>query len=272
MVDELHTFDGAQGTDLACLIRRLRVRLGAKDDLICVGTSATLGEEGQEGKLLDYVSAVFKADFDADAIVGESRQGIDEFLGETLITDVLTPHSDLAGAADPARFGSSEDYVRSVHELFFQAVASPEDSDAEGWRVALADRLRGHSGFVNLLRVLDGRPRPLGEVMDQLRPSLPVSNDGEALLVLNALCALISVARRREGNGEGTRLRPFLQRRASSVGAGTAADGLQRPSRGGSPAAPATRCGTPTTSPPKTGRSTCPSSSAANATGPGGGP
>ena len=210
VVDELHTFDGAQGTDLACLIRRLRVRLGAKDDLICVGTSATLGEEGQEGKLLDYVSAVFKADFDADAIVGESRQGIDEFLGETLITDVLTPHSDLAGAADPARFGSSEDYVRSVHELFFQTVASP-DSGVEGWRVALADRLRGHSGFVNLLRVLDGRPRPLGEVMDQLRPSLPVSNDGEALLVLNALCALISVARRREGNGTGTRLRPFLQ-------------------------------------------------------------
>ena len=97
-----------------------------------------------------------------------------------------------------------------MHELFFQTVASP-DSGAAGWRVALADRLRGHSGFVNLLRVLDGRPRPLGEVMDQLRPSLPVSNDGEALLVLNALCALISVARRREGNGEGMRLRPFLR-------------------------------------------------------------
>ena len=27
MVDELHTFDGAQGTDLACLIRRLKGRL-----------------------------------------------------------------------------------------------------------------------------------------------------------------------------------------------------------------------------------------------------
>lgn len=26
-VDELHTFDGAQGTDLACLLRRLKVRL-----------------------------------------------------------------------------------------------------------------------------------------------------------------------------------------------------------------------------------------------------
>ena len=119
VVDELHTFDGAQGTDLACLIRRLRVRLGAVEDLICVGTSATLGETGQEEKLLNYVSAVFKTDFDPDAIVGESRQGIDEFLGETLITDVLTPHPDLAGAADPARFGNSDDYLRSVSGVFF---------------------------------------------------------------------------------------------------------------------------------------------------------
>ena len=210
VVDELHTFDGAQGTDLACLIRRLRVRLGAGEDLICVGTSATLGEAGQEGKLLDYVSAVFKTDFDPDAIVGESRQGIDEFLGESLITDVLTPHPDLAGAADPARFGSGEDYLRSVGALFFPN-AAPREFDGEGWRAALAERLPGHSAFVNLLRVLDGRPRPLGEVVDQLRPSLPVAGDDEALAVLNGLCALISAARRREGDGEGARLRPFLR-------------------------------------------------------------
>ena len=210
VVDELHTFDGAQGTDLACLIRRLRVRLGAGEDLICVGTSATLGEARQEGKLLDYVSAVFKADFDPDAIVGESRQGIDEFLGESLITDVLTPHPDVAGAADPARFGSGEDYLRSVGALFFPTVA-PEDFGGEEWRAALAERLPGHSAFVNLLRVLDGRPRPLGEVVDQLRPSLPVADDDEALAVLNGLCALISAARRRAGDGEGARLQPFLR-------------------------------------------------------------
>ena len=173
-----------------------------------MGTSATLGEAGQEAKLLDYVSAVFRTDFDPDAIVGESRQGIDEFLGETLITDVLTPHPDLGGAADPARFGSSEDYLRSVSGLFFPT-AAPGAFDGDGGRCALAERLPGHSAFVNLLRVLDGRPRPLGEVAVQLRPSLPVADDAEALLVLNGLCGLIAAARRREENGKGTR--PFLR-------------------------------------------------------------
>ena len=47
VVDELHTFDGAQGTDLACLIRRLRTRLQAHEGLVCVGTSATIGGGGR---------------------------------------------------------------------------------------------------------------------------------------------------------------------------------------------------------------------------------
>ena len=45
VVDELHTFDGAQGTDLALLLRRLRARLGTPaQGLTCVGTSASQGD------------------------------------------------------------------------------------------------------------------------------------------------------------------------------------------------------------------------------------
>ena len=49
VVDELHTFDGAQGADLACLIRRIKERVKTpREHLCCVGTSATLGD-GQSG-------------------------------------------------------------------------------------------------------------------------------------------------------------------------------------------------------------------------------
>ena len=78
VVDELHTFDGAQGTDLACLIRRLRVRLGAsREKLICAGTSATLGGEIDKAQQLDYVSRIFDQPFEPGAVVGEVRQSID---------------------------------------------------------------------------------------------------------------------------------------------------------------------------------------------------
>ena len=52
VVDELHTFDGAQGTDLALLLRRLRARLKTPESyLICAGTSATLGGNEDFGPL-----------------------------------------------------------------------------------------------------------------------------------------------------------------------------------------------------------------------------
>ena len=211
VVDELHTFDGAQGTDLACLIRRLRVRLGAsREKLICAGTSATLGEEVDEGELLAYVSRIFDQPFESGAIVGEVRQSIDAFLGNAVISRHLLPADDLAARVDPTRHATAEAYVRALHDLFF-GMPLEGDFASEAWRVALADRLREHSAFVNLLRVLDGRPTPMGDIVTRLRHSLPVANDHEALGVLNGLCALISVARRREGVGSGGSLRPFLQ-------------------------------------------------------------
>ena len=211
VVDELHTFDGAQGTDLACLIRRLRVRLRvSREKLICAGTSATLGDAGDESELLAYVSRIFDQPFEPGAIVGEVRQSIDAFLGDAVISRHLHPCDDLAARVDPTRHPTAETYVRTQHELFFGA---PIEGDfaADAWRLALADRLREHSAFVNLLRVLDGGPTPMAGIVTRLRHSLPVANDCEALGVLNGLCALTSVARRREGAGAGAPLRPFLQ-------------------------------------------------------------
>ena len=45
MLDELHTYRGRQGSDVAMLVRRVRDRLEAHH-LQCVGTSATLASEG----------------------------------------------------------------------------------------------------------------------------------------------------------------------------------------------------------------------------------
>ena len=211
VVDELHAFDGAQGTDLACLIRRLRVRLEAsRDRLICAGTSATLGEEADDAELLAYVSRIFDQPFEPGAIVGEVRQSIDAFLGDAVISRHLHAADDLPARVDPTRHATAEAYIRAQHGLFFGA---PIEGDfaTDAWRPALGDRLREHSTFVNLLRVLDGRPTPMSDIVGRLRHSLPVANDREALGVLNGLCALISVARRREGTGGGAGFRPFLQ-------------------------------------------------------------
>ena len=210
IVDELHTFDGAQGTDLACLIRRLRVRLSVDDGLVCVGTSATIGGAEDRESILRYVSAVFHQRFSADAVVVEARQPIDEFLGDAIISRYLAPRPDLGQAVDQREYRLLEDYVQAQHEVFFGAAPQGSFESLE-WRLALARKLREHAAFVNLLRVLDGtKPVSLGQVIERLQRSLPVSNGGEARQVLNALCALISVAREREGAGPDAPVRPLL--------------------------------------------------------------
>ncbi len=46
VLDELHTYRGWQGADVALLVRRVRDALS--DDLICIGTSATMVSEGSQ--------------------------------------------------------------------------------------------------------------------------------------------------------------------------------------------------------------------------------
>jgi len=75
VLDELHTYDGAQGTDVANLIRRLKLKLKINRGELCpVGTSATIGE-GEEsiGLLTEYAGKVFGESFDPKAVITEER-------------------------------------------------------------------------------------------------------------------------------------------------------------------------------------------------------
>ncbi len=76
VVDEFHTFDSAQGTDLACLIRRLRDRLQcAGEQLVCVGTSATLGGPDSRQAMLDYAGQIFASHFEPGSDHAASFKG-----------------------------------------------------------------------------------------------------------------------------------------------------------------------------------------------------
>ncbi len=80
VVDELHTFDGAQGTDLGCLIRRPKARLAIEPGYLCgIGTSATLGGSDEHEELLNYAAAVFGEQFPRDAVITETRLSAGEF-------------------------------------------------------------------------------------------------------------------------------------------------------------------------------------------------
>jgi ATP-dependent helicase YprA (DUF1998 family) len=101
VLDEFHTYDGAQGTDVSMLLRRLGLTLkshwkpGDPDlssadwqrplgRLTPVATSATLGDSGDPAAMLDFAATVFGDEFTADAVVTESRLAVEEWSGDAL--------------------------------------------------------------------------------------------------------------------------------------------------------------------------------------------
>ena len=76
VLDELHTYRGRQGADVAILVRRLRNRCALNNPLICIGTSATMASEGSDTRraqaVADVASRLFGTAIGPDAVIDES--------------------------------------------------------------------------------------------------------------------------------------------------------------------------------------------------------
>lgn len=200
VVDELHSFDGAQGTDLACLIRRLKARLlkERSEKLICVGTSATLGSEENGEALRRYAGRIFQSIFDQDAVIGEERLSAGEFL-DAPIQHVFIPINGLEGQVDPEAYSDPRAYLAAQYALFFPGREAARLDDLK-WRVQLGDDLKQHLLFNNLLRLLARQPADLQAVQEAFADTLPKGEVREqAPALLDSLCALIALARSPKG-------------------------------------------------------------------------
>ena len=78
VLDELHTYRGRQGADMAMLVRRVRERFNK--NLLCVGTSATMASEGsisnRNAIVADVASRLFGATVSPDNIVSETLKRV----------------------------------------------------------------------------------------------------------------------------------------------------------------------------------------------------
>lgn len=200
VVDELHTFDGAQGTDLALLLRRLRARLKAdKDHLICAGTSATLGGSSDTEPLREYARQVFGVPFGPDSVVTENRLSVDDFLGAATVDHMFIWQPQLDVALAPAMYGSPESAVRAWFGVLFAGLPQPLD-EAEvatvAWRHALGQHLKRHQLFVNLLRLMKGGVVDYVALEDAFARNMPAATRPQVARVLDALLVLVAWALR----------------------------------------------------------------------------
>jgi DEAD/DEAH box helicase domain-containing protein len=224
VVDELHTFDGAQGTDLACLVRRLRDKLGAGAELACVGTSATIGSGPDAvADLCAYATQVFATPFDEPSIILEDRLSVDEYLLDAAGSKdaIARWPTDALEALQPvdAGAGSQGVYLRRAAQAW-TAKGFAFDAEDESSRfkaaVELGKVLPSLTAFQELLRE-SHQLQDIGKLAEawQQRLRLPHRRDAEVLI--DSLCALVSAARLTKSGAEPTgdltekELAPFLQ-------------------------------------------------------------
>ena len=211
-VDELHTFDGAQGTDLACLLRRLKARLNIlPGQICCVGTSATMGAKDSSKKILEYASDVFGEMFEEDAVITEDRLSATEFFEGHEISDYKMP--DRNEALEIKRLSSGEDekgYLEASVEAWFDESFSVSDILGDEARVEIGKHLMRHNFTQSMISEANGTYIQNSFVYEKLIKRFPrLSELGEELssIVIDALYALISHARVLTETGK---VRPFL--------------------------------------------------------------
>ncbi len=209
VLDELHTYDGAQGTDVANLIRRLKLKLGIPAGQLCaVGTSATISAgEGAEGGLIRYAEKVFGESFSPGAVIGEHRLSVEDVFGP----GTLEPYIPRVVALRESRLGGDETYAGYIarQKRLWQI---PEGTDA----FALGAELKKLQLVHDLLTITGHRIVRLDEALRVLADTnqhfgrLPEWDDAEALNpreeVLHSLLALVSEAR----TGSPAQSFPFL--------------------------------------------------------------
>jgi len=197
VVDELHTFDGAQGTDLALLIRRLRARLNIPEDhLICAGTSATLGSQDNVEDLVKYAGEIFASPFSEASIIAEQRLAVEEFIGvlEYLhLNPELNP--DLLMTASNKGL---ESFIDIAHQLFFLEPPEGLFGSKEG-RIELGRKLRCHGQVQNILRQQQDTTLTLQDLAVVMQRSIKGGSPDQAAMVVQGLLALLAWARDENG-------------------------------------------------------------------------
>lgn len=114
VLDELHTYDGAQGTDVANLIRRLKLKLEIPKDHLCpIGTSATIGMGEESVQLLTkYASDIFGEQFPPESVIIEHRLSSNDFF--TIPDADLDTFLPRLVGLQQSRLGLNEEYYTYV--------------------------------------------------------------------------------------------------------------------------------------------------------------
>jgi hypothetical protein len=198
--DEAHTYSGATGAEVACLVRRLRAFCGkAADEVICIGTSATIAdpESGEEAGRA-FAHRFFGVPAERVALVGERYADYD-WAPELMDAPVAsTAGEELLVRALAALEGDGE--PTAVEEVAREVLGVPLRLGGD-WRRDLYGWMQ-RSRLVHALADLLEKPKHLDAAVEGLAEELarPVADEASARAEILSVLALGAAAQRDGGS------------------------------------------------------------------------
>ncbi|MCB8984466.1 MAG: DEAD/DEAH box helicase [Ardenticatenaceae bacterium] len=160
VLDELHTYRGRQGADVAMLVRRVR-NVCDSPNMQVVGTSATLAEGGtfteQQDKIAAVATQLFGAPVKPQRIIGETlrRATADQALDDSAFIQALTQR--LQSEALPA--AAYDTFIADPLAVWIETTFGLENEPGNGrLRRAQPLSITGENGAASRLSALTGAP------------------------------------------------------------------------------------------------------------------
>jgi len=185
VLDEIHTHTGSRGSEIACLIRRVRGITGkTRDEVICIGTSATLksadtGESGErngewEAELKRFAANIFGVPEDKLYLVQESYQERKE-KGSFRPPPPEDPQRLFHEILKSVREVQLQDEVTEVSPQTIKlaeklvSLKAPEGEDT----LAVLYKLLSQSEIISFLEAITETPRQLKEIVNEFKKAFP---------------------------------------------------------------------------------------------------
>lgn len=164
VLDELHTYRGRQGADVALLVRRLREATGAAG-LQCVGTSATLAGPGtieeQQAEVARVATSLFGDEVAAESVIGETLQRATEpaRLDDPAFVQGLRDRVSDPGMNVPRGGDAFEEFITDPLASWLETTLGLDEEPGTGRLVRARPRaITGGSGVAGELSGLTGQP------------------------------------------------------------------------------------------------------------------
>ncbi len=209
VLDELHTYEGAQGSDVANLLRRLKLKLNIPENHLCpIGTSATIGK-GEESKTLlaNFASKVFGEDFDEESIIEEHRISPEFFFEYKNLNNFIPTMTSLKAG----QLKSGEDFSAYIKNQLDIWGIDPEIS-----QLALSEELKKYQIIKDLVSLCHEDILTIEELIQKLDilnkeySVLPKWDESDQFspkeAIIRSILSLISFAK----TGDEQRMFPFL--------------------------------------------------------------